>query len=54
MVTAQTCNHNIKGERDKNSVSDDHEPSFNEEVGDGHNESYIGDDSSMDGGSGFT
>ena len=45
MVTAHTCNHNMplteqhKGEREKNSVSDDHEPSFNEEGGDGHNES---------------
>ncbi|WZZ51937.1 hypothetical protein YC2023_052044 [Brassica napus] len=46
----QTCNHNMplteqhKGERENNSVSYDHEPSFSEEGGDG-------DDLSMDGGS---
>ncbi|KAF2596606.1 hypothetical protein F2Q68_00011653 [Brassica cretica] len=45
VVTAQTCNHNMplteqhKGERENNSVSYDHEPSFSEEGGDGHNES---------------
>ncbi|KAH0884542.1 hypothetical protein HID58_060638 [Brassica napus] len=50
VVTAQTCNHNMplteqhKGERENNSVSYDHEPSFSEEGGDG-------DDLSMDGGS---
>ncbi|KAH0931633.1 hypothetical protein HID58_008750 [Brassica napus] len=45
VVTTQTCNHNMpltkqhKGERENNSVSYDHEPSFSEEGGDGHNES---------------
>ncbi|CAH2036655.1 unnamed protein product [Thlaspi arvense] len=46
MVTGQTCDHHHnmsmaeqhKGEREKNSVSDDDEPSFTEEGGDGHNE----------------
>lgn len=45
VVTAQTCNHKMplteqhKGERENHSVSYDHEPRFNEENGDGHNES---------------
>ncbi|KAF8112366.1 hypothetical protein N665_0064s0003 [Sinapis alba] len=80
MVTGQTCDHHhnvsLSEQREKNSVSDEDEPSFNEESGgDGHNKStkgspwqrvkwtdkmvkllitavsYIGDDSSMDGGS---
>ncbi|CAN7093431.1 unnamed protein product [Brassica rapa subsp. narinosa] len=40
VVTTQTCNHNMpltkqhKGERENNSVSYDHEPSFSEEGGD--------------------
>lgn len=45
MVTGQTCDHHNmsiteqhRGEREKNSVSDDDEPSFTEEGGDGHNE----------------
>ncbi|KAF8055712.1 hypothetical protein N665_1287s0011 [Sinapis alba] len=78
MVTAQTCDHAMTeqhkpGEREKNSASDDDEPSFNEEGGGDKSTkgspwqrvkwtdkmvkllitavSYIGDDSSMDGGS---
>ncbi|KAH0878124.1 hypothetical protein HID58_065518 [Brassica napus] len=78
MVTAQTCghHHNVamteQHKGDKNSVSDDDEPSFNEEGGEKSTKgspwqrvkwtdkmvkllitavSYIGDDSSMDGGS---
>ncbi|KAL1193038.1 hypothetical protein V5N11_036335 [Cardamine amara subsp. amara] len=43
MVTGQTCEHQNKsmtdkGEKEKHSVSEDDEPSFTEEGGEGHNE----------------